>query len=63
MDSETENSKNQLIETNQSDIDLSLIELNLRLSVEERIRKHDEAARFVEELMKAGKVYRDAQPR
>jgi len=63
MYSGPEDSKNRLNETNQSDIDLSLIELNLRLSIEERIRKHDEAARFVEELMKAGKVYRDAQPR
>jgi hypothetical protein len=63
MDRGPEDLKSQLGETDQSDIDLSLIELNLRLSIEERIRKHDEAARFVEELMKAGKVQRDAQSR
>jgi hypothetical protein len=61
---ESRDSKTQLFsEVEQSDIDLSLLELNLRLSVEERIQKHDQAARFVEELIKARKVHLDAQPR
>lgn len=47
---------------NKGEVDLALLDLNLRLTVEERIRKHDEAARLVEELSRAGKMWRDAKP-
>lgn len=39
----------------ETEIDVSLILLNLSLSYEERIRKHDEALRFMDELRAAGK--------
>ncbi len=38
------------------EVDLPLIMLNLSLSYEERIRRHDEAARFCEDLRQAGKA-------
>jgi len=47
----------------QSDVDLSLIDINLRLSVEERIQRHDEAAQLVEDLLKAGEAWRRGQSR
>lgn len=40
------------------EVDLSLIRLNLSLPYEERIRRHDEAARFCDELREAGKGLR-----
>ena len=46
-----------------SGIDLSLLLLNLGLTYEERLRRHDEALRLAEDLREAGKRLRNAKPR
>ena len=45
-----------------TDVDISLIELNLRLSHEQRIQKHHNALQFVQELKMAGRVLGHAKP-
>ena len=40
------------------EVDISLIMINLRLSYEERIKKHDDALRFMQELKNAGRTLR-----
>lgn len=37
------------------DVDISLIKINLRLSYEERIQKHEDARQFAQELKNAGR--------
>ena len=44
-----------VIEVYKRDIDLTLLRENLKLSVEERFRKHMDFARFAEELRRAGR--------
>jgi hypothetical protein len=63
MDEHFQESAEQGASEIQSEVDLSLIDINLRLSVEERIQKHDEAAQLVEDLLKAGEAWRRGQSR
>ena len=44
-----------VIEAYKKDIDRTLLRENLKLSVEERFRKHMEFQRFAEELRRAGR--------
>jgi len=47
-----------VIETYKKDIDLTLLEENLKLTVEERLRKLMAMQKFAEELRRAGKRLR-----
>ena len=44
-----------VIEVYKKDIDRTLLRENLKLTVEERLRKHMDFQRFAEELRRAGK--------
>jgi hypothetical protein len=44
-----------VIEAYKKDVDRTLLRENLKLSVEERFRKHVDFQRFAEELRRAGK--------
>ncbi len=44
------------------DVDISLIAINLRLSYEQRIQKHDDALRFMQALKNAGRFLTHAKP-
>ncbi|MHC4404532.1 MAG: hypothetical protein ACYTG0_33170 [Planctomycetota bacterium] len=46
---------NPVIEAYKKDVDRTLLRENLKLSVEERFRKHVDFQRFAEELRRAGK--------
>jgi RecJ-like exonuclease len=46
-----------------SDVDVSLIEINLALTYEQRIQKHEEARQLMEDLLTAGRVLRNETPR
>ncbi len=43
------------------EVDRALLELNLGLSPEERLRRHDEALELAEELRRAGEKMRNAE--
>jgi hypothetical protein len=54
------NSLDEIIELYKRDVDMTLIEASLRLSVEERIRALEEFERFREELHTATERKRDS---
>ena len=49
-----------VIEAYKKDVDVTLLEENLRLSVDERLRKLMATQKFAEELRRAGKKLRGA---
>ena len=49
-----------VIEVYKKDVDRSIFRENLKLTVEERLRKHQNAQTFFEELRRAGQRARDA---
>jgi hypothetical protein len=53
-DDRPDDRRDPVVDAYRAGLDLTLIEENLRLSVEERFRKWMEVARFAEELGRAG---------
>lgn len=51
-----------VVEAYKRDIDRTLIRENLKLTVEERLRKAMALARFAEELRRAGRAARSQRP-
>ena len=51
-----------VIEAYKKDVDRTIIRENLKLTIEERLRKHQNAQVFFEELRRAGERARKASP-
>jgi hypothetical protein len=57
-----EDSPDPVIEVYKKDVDRTLIRENLKLTVEERLRKAMAMARFIEEVRRAGRELRSKRP-
>jgi len=57
------NRPDPVIEAYKKDIDLTLLRENLKLTVEERLIKHQKLAEFAEELRRAGRTANGREPR
>jgi hypothetical protein len=59
----TETYRDPVVEVYMRDVDRTLLRENLKLTYEQRARKHASALTMVEELRRAGKVMREKNSR